>query len=63
MRTHSTVKLELSDKEYNMFKNLADYIENMPDDEFDELDESVQKLLSDIMFNCADIIVLASDEE
>lgn len=63
MRSYSTVKLELSDKEYNMFKSMADYIENMPDDEFDELDESVQKLLSDIMFNCADIIVLASDEE
>ena len=63
MRSYSTVKLELSDKEYNMFKSMADYIENMPDDEFDELDEGVQKLLSDIMYNCADIIVLASDEE
>ena len=63
MRSYSTVKLELSDKEYDMFKSMADYIENMPDDEFDELDEGVQKLLSDIMFNCSDIIVLASDEE
>ena len=63
MRTCSTVKLELSDEEYDMFKNLADYIENMPEDEFDELDEGIQHLLMDIMYNCADIIVLASDEE
>ena len=48
MRTCSTVKLELSDEEYDMFKNLADYIENMPDDEFDELDEGVQHLLMEL---------------
>ncbi len=63
MRTRSTVKLELSDEEYDLFKNLADYIENIPEDEFDELDESIQHLLMDIMYNCSDIIVLAGDEE
>ena len=64
MRAQVVTRCEvyMNSEEQHLFKDLAEYIESIDEEEWDAIAEPIKEMLTNIMDNCYELLELIPDE-